>query len=217
MELDRVPLWRGNHVGVKQLLDDFAAYLYLPRLSDEGVLIDAIRDGLARLTWQSETFAYAEDWDEQKQQYKGLQIGPSVRVLTDGRSLLVRPEVAAAQMEAEKMDSATGGTVPDTGVPPGATGKPVGGVSTETRGLVAPPLMRRFHGSVKLDPIRIGRDAGRIGEEVVQHLSGLVGANVEVTLEIQADIPDGAPEKTVRDVTENCRTLKFESYGFEED
>ena len=45
----------------------------------------------------------------------------------------------------------------------------------------------------------------------------LVGANVEVTLEIQASIPDGAPEKTVRDVTENCRTLKFESYGFEED
>ncbi len=71
--------------------------------------------------------------------------------------------------------------------------------------------------AVKLDPIRIGRDAARIGEEVVQHLSGLVGANVEVTLEIHADIPDGTPEKTVRDVTENCRTLKFETYGFEED
>lgn len=79
------------------------------------------------------------------------------------------------------------------------------------------PAPRRFHGSVKLDPVRIGRDAGRIGEEVVQHLSGLVGVNVEVTLEIQANFPGGAPEKTVRDVTENCRTLKFESYGFEED
>ena len=52
-------------------------------------------------------------------------------------------------------------------------------------------------------------------DEVVQHLASLLGSNVEVTLEIQADIPDGVPEKTNRDVTENCRTLKFDSYGFE--
>ncbi len=29
MELDRVPLWRGNHVAVKQLAEDFARYPYL--------------------------------------------------------------------------------------------------------------------------------------------------------------------------------------------
>jgi len=28
---------------------------------------------------------------------------------------------------------------------------------------------------------------------------------------------DGASDKLVRDVTENCRTLKFKEYGFEED
>jgi len=76
--------------------------------------------------------------------------------------------------------------------------------------------LRRFHGSVRLDPVRLGRDASRIAEEVVQHLSGIVGADVEVTLEIKAELPDPASEKLVRDVTENCRTLKFESYGFEE-
>jgi hypothetical protein len=27
-----VPLWRGEHVAVKQLVEDFARYLYLPRL-----------------------------------------------------------------------------------------------------------------------------------------------------------------------------------------
>ncbi len=31
MELDRVPLWRGSHVAVKQLIEDFGRYLYLPR------------------------------------------------------------------------------------------------------------------------------------------------------------------------------------------
>jgi hypothetical protein len=79
-----------------------------------------------------------------------------------------------------------------------------------------PPMLGRFHGSVKLNPIRVGRDASKIAEEVLQHLTGLAGALVEVTLEIHADLPDGADDKLVRDVTENCRTLKFDNYGFEE-
>ena len=32
MELDRVPLWRGDHVSIRQLVEDFGRYLYLPRL-----------------------------------------------------------------------------------------------------------------------------------------------------------------------------------------
>ena len=52
MELDKVPLWRGHHVAIKQLAEDFARYLYLPRLKDSGVLMDAIRDGFALLTWE---------------------------------------------------------------------------------------------------------------------------------------------------------------------
>jgi hypothetical protein len=27
MELDKIPLWRGDHVGLKQLAEDFAQYL----------------------------------------------------------------------------------------------------------------------------------------------------------------------------------------------
>jgi hypothetical protein len=48
----------------------------------------------------------------------------------------------------------------------------------------------------------------------VQHLAGLPDADVRITLEIAADIPPGAPEKVVRIVTENGRTLKVEG-GFE--
>ena len=58
--------------------------------------------GVARLTWQSETFAYAEGWDDQKKRYKGLRAGQSIRVLVDAASLVVKPEVAEAQLEAEK-------------------------------------------------------------------------------------------------------------------
>ena len=50
---------------------------------------------------------------------------------------------------------------------------------------------------------------------VVAHLTGLVGAQVRITLEIEADLPGGAPEHVVRTVTENSRTLEFTSQGFE--
>lgn len=60
-----------------------------------------------------------------------------------------------------------------------------------------------------LDAGRLGRDAGRITEEVLSHLAGLPGANANITLEIQVEIPDGVPENVVRTVMENCRTLKF--------
>ena len=76
--------------------------------------------------------------------------------------------------------------------------------------------LKRFHGTVNLDPTRVGRDAGRIADEVVAHLAGLVGANVNVTLEISADVQNGVPDNVVRTVTENCRTLKFKDHGFEE-
>jgi len=51
----------------------------------------------------------------------------------------------------------------------------------------------------------------------ISGLTGLVGSKVEITIEIQADLADGAGDKLVRDVTENCRTLKFTDLGFEEE
>ena len=47
MELDRVPLWRGDHVSIKQIVEDFARYLYLPRVSEPTVLLSAINGGVA--------------------------------------------------------------------------------------------------------------------------------------------------------------------------
>ena len=216
-ELDRVPLWTGNHVSVKQLTEYMARYLYLPRLRDEQVLFAAIQEGVASLMWQTETFAYAEGWDEQRKRYQGLRAGQSIRVIADERDLLVKPEAAAAQLAEEgcRASSPTGsGTVQTSAI--GMEGQTPGGTDVGQDGRPPQRALRRFHGAVKVDPLRLGRDAAKIAEEVVQHLTGLVGANVEITIEIRADLADGASDKTVRDVTENCRTLKFENYDFEE-
>lgn len=74
-ELDRVPLWRGDHVLVKELADHFAQYLYLPRLKNSDVLLDAIAGGLGAMLWSTETFAHAERYDEVTARYLGLTGG----------------------------------------------------------------------------------------------------------------------------------------------
>ena len=101
-ELDRIPLWTGNHVGIKQLCEYMARYLYLPRLRDEQVLFAAIQDGAANLMWQSDTFAYAEGWDEQRQRYQGLVAAQAIRIIVDDRALVVKPEAAIAQFDSDR-------------------------------------------------------------------------------------------------------------------
>jgi predicted AAA+ superfamily ATPase len=218
MELAKIPLWRGNHVPIKQLVDDFARYLYLPRLANPVVLLEAVRNGLTLITWEIDTFAYAESYDEAEGRYRGLRGGERVHITdSDAPGLLVKSEIARKQMDAER-PAAPG---PETGpVSPGGGGGAalpgaVPGVTPPPTGSVESPKPRRFHGTVKLDPTRVGRDAGKIADEVISHLVGLVGSNVTVTLEIEAEVKSGTPDNVVRTVTENCRTLKFSSQGFE--
>jgi len=216
MELDRVPLWRGDHVAIKQLVEDFARYLYLPRLRDPSVLLGAIREGLALLTWTKDAFAFADSFDEGENRYRGLRAGQLVSLTdADTPGLLIKPDIAYKQMDAEKAKPPVGPPVhpPGGGDPPAPGPGPVPPEPPEPA--VTQP--KRFHGTVTLDSARVGRDAGRIAEEVIAHLSGLVGAKVTVTLEIEAEIPSGAPDHVVRTVTENSRTLKFTSQGFEKE
>ena len=219
MELDRVPLWRGDDVSIKQLMDDFATYLYLPRLRAPDVLLAAIRDGLSLLTWKTETFAYAQGKDEATGRYLGLAAGQLVSIQTESDSLLVKPEVASRQIEEDERKTRAADQEPGAKPPEVAEGfaeegaKPLG----KDRTTPAPPVYRRFYGSVNLDPLRVSRDASQIADEVIQHLTKLIGADVKITLEIQARFEQGVSDKTVRDVTENCRTLRFDTYGFEEE
>ena len=213
--LDDVPLWRGDHVAVKLLVEDFARYLYLPRLAGPEVLTQAIRDGLALLTWQTDTFGYAESYDEGAERYRGLRGGQVISLSTDSSGLLVKPDLARRQMDAETSRPSIGEPTAAQTSESGGTSDPGSGPNTATP--TAPAQPKRFHGTVTLDPTRVGRDSSRIAEEVIAHLAGLVGSSVTVTLEIEAKMPAGAPDNVVRTVTENSRTLKFTSQGFEKE
>ncbi|MEI8102961.1 MAG: AAA+ family ATPase, partial [Chlorobium sp.] len=220
MELDRIPLWRGDHVAVKQLVEDFARYLYLPRLKNPAVLLGAISAGLSLLTWSQDSFGFADSFDESAGRYRGLRNGMVIH-LTDPHSseLVVKPDVAIRQIEAERAELSAPVLLPndgETGDGSVGTVQQGNGHRGETPSAVS-SKPKRFHGTATLDATRVGRDASKIAEEVIAHLAGIVGARVNVTIEIEAELPDGAPDNVVRTVTENSRTLKFTSQGFEKE
>ena len=181
MELDRIPLWRGDHVSVRQLVDDFARYSYLPRLKGASVLLEAIRNGLSLMTWEQDSFAYADGYDDSAQRYRGLQSGPRAALTDSDPGLLVRPEVARKQMDAEavRADKADEGTGTPYVEKPGEPGKVRETSAEEVPASTPRPAAKRYHGAVKLDPTRVGRDASQVADEVVAHLAGLLGADVK--------------------------------------
>ena len=158
------------------------------------------------MTWEQDSFAYADSYDEAEGRYRGLHHGPRGALSDSDPGLIVRPDVAGRQIESE-VDP------PDPPVPP-EDGNGEQGEEGETPIEEDPPL-KRYHGAVRLDSTRFGRDASDVANEVIAHLAGLLGADVELTLEIKANIPGGAPEQVVRTVTENSRALKFDDSGFE--
>ena len=218
LELDNVPLWRGDNVSVKQLAEDFARYLYLPRLRNAQVLVDAIHEGIALLSWQQDSFAYADSLDESAKRYRGLRFGKQVPLGMDELSgLLVKPEAAMKQFQAEQAATVISLAGSAEGKADFAGHLTVTKIEAEPGKPPAPSKPKRFFGAVQLNPQRVGRDAGKIAEEIVQHLALQPGATVEVTLEIRAQMPEGAPDNIVRIVTENARTLKFTAQGFEQE
>jgi hypothetical protein len=210
MDLDRVPLWPADagHVSTQQLWSYYAQYLYLPRLRDRSVLVGAIESGVASLSWEQETFAYADAWDEASGRYLGLVAGSGAMVHIDGASVVVKPEAARKQLDEEAPAQPLGGE---------EDGEVVGGDEPgEPASTVVDGKPRRFYGIVIVDPVRMSRDAGQVADEVVKHLAGLVDTDVEVRIEITAKSEDGFADDVVRTVTENAKTLKFDQHGFEE-
>jgi hypothetical protein len=161
----------------------------------------------------------ADGYDEAADRYRGLRCGQRIDVFHDtGEGLLVRSDIALKQQEADAAHAkpaTTSGAV--TGGANGASGtiEPAAPSAGSVGSPATPSKSQRYFGTVTLDASRVGRDAGRIADEVIAHLSGLVGSEVTVTLEIEATVPGGVPDNVVRTVTENSRTLKFKNHGFE--
>lgn len=198
MDLDKVPLLWGER-GDITLADLWAAYAnfpYLPRLADFSVLSTAVSNGVAKISWETDTFAYAEAWDEESKTWKGIVRGAQIE--NPSRSgLLLRPDVVPPPaVEPPPPPPPPNGNGPDR--PPKGDHPPV-------------PKPQSFYAVFHLDPVRGIRQLSDIMESVTNHL----GDKVTLTLEIRAENPDGFDERTRRTVEENTSQLNAKDYDFE--
>ncbi|MDC0992039.1 Swt1 family HEPN domain-containing protein [bacterium] len=243
LALDRID-WHGKDaLGVRQVMEWFAQYVYFPRLVTTKLVIRAIEDGVAKLTWQADTFGYAQRYEAGEtgklKMIQGIVAGAHPKVLADGSDVIVRAAVArqwldefeaareqrdyddhmeAASMEfqLQQQDSEQdaqgqeGSNLDPTNIKP-KRGDQDASTAPSTR------LRKRgFYGRIVTDPSKLTKDAASAAQNVIAHLAALEAAGIEIVLEIKADVPSGIDDATQRTVGENCRTLKFEHFEFED-
>lgn len=219
--------WQGGHVRVGDLWSYYCRYPYLQRVRDRAVFEAAIRAGLDEMDWEKTGFALADSHDGTE--YQDLLLGgdhAGFGQITDD-TLVVRPDVAIAQRQAEQerkaqeeakkaaaSGAATGtGTVSATvtanGGSASATGQPSSGEPEP-----AAPKNVRYFGSASLDPETYQRSFNRLAENVIAHLASVDGVELTIEVEIRAEVKEGFSEQKVRTVSENSRTLKLDTFGF---
>ncbi len=171
------------------------------------MLETAVRDALAKL---DPKFAYAEGFDEASGKYASLlwqkaPFGPMSQM-----ALLVRPEVAMAQLR-------SAGPIPQPEPGPKTPDSGPGSVPPTSPAPTSNQQPRRFFGSVEVDMVRPVKAFEAILSAVVTELQRTKGAKVRMTLEIEADAEEGFSEADIGVVRDNAHQLKFKagSTGFE--
>lgn len=213
MQLDNL-LWRDkNELNVGDLWKLLCTYCYLPRLASFEVLHNAIQTGVN----SEDYFAYADGVSDGK--YVALKYNQYVGFI-DKSGYLVKPIAALKQKAAEASIPAQQNTDPVIFTPPRVGGDEPVSPGTGTQGFApespAKPQHCHFEMVTTLDSTRVVKNIGNLMDEVINHLMQVDGAKVEIKLLVEATMPDGTPFTTVRTVTENCKTLKVESFGFDE-
>ena len=208
MKLDGL-LWRdANEIQIKKLWGYFCTYCYLPRLAGFSVLEECIRTGVN----SKDYFAYAEGVSDGR--YLELKYNTSVYNIND-YDCLVKLQAALKQLVAEKSQKeeiptdrpvtfpgervATPGVLPEE---PSTSQQPEG------------PKNTHFFLTKTLNYTRINKDVNDLVQEVIAHLYNADSAEVKITLDVDVDLPNGTPMPVIRTVTENCRTLKVDDFGF---
>jgi len=205
------PLWPSDrpHLPVAELADWFAAFAYMPKLRDRGVMEGAVRGGVASL---DPKFGYADGFDAVSARYSSLRWGTPPPESMPAGALLVRSAEALAQVAAEQAAVVRrdgGSTERPADTPEG------GGIEPEAP--AAPGKPHRFFGVVELDPDRPVKAFDAVATAIIAQFQRTAGTKVKLTLEIEAEAPEGFDDADIGVVRDNARSLKFraESTGFD--
>ncbi len=209
--------WKGETTEAlaMKFWEDSQRYLYLPRLKNQGTLEKAIKSGAE----SRDFFGIAYGHNEGK--YEGFKFG-TTNVQLDNTLLLIKPEKAEEyqkfleEQEAEAKRKANG-SYDKVKPEPGHDNK-VG--LTNKEGIKPPqpvvlPKAQSFIGTVEIPAATAKLNLVTISEEVISHLASDPNAEVKITLEIQANFPNGIADDKKRAISENATSLKFTNKTWE--
>jgi hypothetical protein len=210
--------WRDGVVTARAMRfwEDTLRYLYLPRLRNKDVLAAAIKAGAARRDF------FGTAHGESDGRFDGFGLGDGDVQLTD-TLLLIEPAAAVAyeaklaQASAEASVRAMEDAQAQKGEASVQTDLPMGGsvrgsavlggsAATGTPGTQLAKL-RSYHGTAEVTASMAKMRLTQLAEEIINVLVSDPNAVVKVTLEIQAEFPNGAPEHVKRAVSENAKSL----------
>jgi predicted AAA+ superfamily ATPase len=187
-------------------------YLYLPRLKDSNVFAETVAEGAA----SHDFFGLAQGKRDGK--FQAFSFG--MRTVTHLESnILIEPSAAeqyAADIRAQEA-VANANVTPKTASGPSSTVRPAQSSNDALAVGVAPKTVKtRFYGTAALNPLLAKKQVADIVDEIVQQFTARVGTDVQITIEIQAQSTLGFDESTQRTVKENCNSLRFSSFDFED-
>ena len=197
--------WKADKPAAKaaDFWEDSRRYLYLPRFKDRGVLAQAIVKGAATRDF------YGTAYGEHSGTFDGFKLGDA-NVQFDDTLLLIEPDAANAYEAAHPLIVAPVSPVNPPPDPP--PGDPI------VREPKLPPFSsksRSFHLSADVATTAAKMHLVLIADEIIAILTADPNANVKITVEIQADFPNGAPANTKRAVSENAKQLGYNNAEWE--
>ena len=202
-----------NEVITKKLLNDFASYLYLPRLASEGVLKNSISQGIMA----EEFFGYAQG--KSGDRYSGLTIGSPAQVIVDETSVLVARETAIRQRDGDRIEAAAKSA--SMGANPTLVGSgPVGTPTTSGTGAVsghAGPTAAKssyFFATKELNVRSPKIDFNDVMEKVFLQLSSRSTTSVGISIEITATDETGFEKEFVEEIKKTTADQKFKQADF---
>jgi hypothetical protein len=203
LDNDLAKVWRPEqpHVAVRQLRDWFAQFPYLSKLREPQVLARATSEAVTR---SDAKYAVADRFDEAKNEYVGLKFGRLVEVDLNSDTLLVRADVAQAQIAKTEQAPTGGGPTPGD--------KPTQAPIIRDPAPHEPRRPRRFYAKVTLDPNRPTPQVSNIAQSILSELDRVRGAKITLTLDIDAEAEGGFPEDVQGVVQDNARDLRIEDF-----
>ncbi|MCY4265599.1 MAG: DUF499 domain-containing protein [Gammaproteobacteria bacterium] len=194
-ELEKYVWHEDHHLLLNDIWEYFNRHVYFPRLRNKDVLIKTVSGAISGLV--PGPFAYAERWNEADAIFDGLAIreATSIPVVINSESIIIKPDIAEIAFKRQNKSDPIDPKPDDD--------------EEEVDPPVPPSLPTRFQGAVMISPDRPAKEFPQVVEGIIEQLTTLPGAKVEIKLEIDAEAPDGFDKSKVRVLTENAKTLGF--------